>query len=106
RSRRWQRAKTPEVLGHDNAPTSHDACTNRETALDLLEARAQFDGPERVVHTRVAEHAGRICLDLADERWRAVDIGPGRIPSYPDRSTGGTRTAAPFAAASINSMLD
>jgi hypothetical protein len=24
------------------------------SALDVLEARAQFDGPERVVHTRVA----------------------------------------------------
>jgi len=44
-------------------------------ALDLLEARAQFDGPERIVHTRVAEHAGRLYLDLADERWRAVEIG-------------------------------
>jgi hypothetical protein len=33
-------------------------------ALDLLEAHAQFDGPERVVHTRVAEHAGRLYLDL------------------------------------------
>ena len=28
------------------------------SALDLLEARAQFDGPERAVNTRVAEHAG------------------------------------------------
>ena len=27
------------------------------SALDLLEARAQFDGPERAVNTRVAEHA-------------------------------------------------
>jgi hypothetical protein len=44
-------------------------------ALDLLEARAQFDGPERVVHTRVAEHAGRLYLDLTDEHWRAVEIG-------------------------------
>jgi hypothetical protein len=26
-------------------------------ALDLLEARAQFDGPERKVHVRTAEHA-------------------------------------------------
>jgi hypothetical protein len=41
-------------------------------ALNLLEARAQFDGPERVVHTRVAEHSGRLYLDLADEHWRAV----------------------------------
>ena len=45
-------------------------------ALDLLEARAQFDGPERIVHIRTAEHAGHIYLDLADEHWRAVDIGP------------------------------
>jgi hypothetical protein len=44
--------------------------------LDLLEARAQFDGPERAVHIRIAEHVGRIYLDLADEHWRAVDIGP------------------------------
>ena len=30
------------------------------SALDLLEARAQFDGPERAVHIRTAERAGRI----------------------------------------------
>src|ERR1700757_1379076 len=46
------------------------------SALDLLEARAQFAGPERAVHVRIAEHADHIYLDLADERWRAVDIGP------------------------------
>ena len=46
------------------------------SALDLLEARAQFDAPERAVHIRTAEHAGHIYLDLADEHWRAVEIGP------------------------------
>jgi len=46
------------------------------SALDLLEARAQFDAPERAVHVRLAEHAGRIYLDLADARWRAVEVGP------------------------------
>ncbi len=46
------------------------------SALDLLETRAQFDGSERAVHIRIAEHAGHIYLDLADEHWRAVDIGP------------------------------
>src|SRR6516162_9400631 len=46
------------------------------SALDLLEARAQFDAPERTVSIRVAEHAGRIYLDLGDEHWRAVEIGP------------------------------
>jgi hypothetical protein len=44
------------------------------SALDLLEARAQFDAPERAVSMRVAEHAGRLYLDLADEHWRAVAI--------------------------------
>jgi hypothetical protein len=46
------------------------------SALDLLEARAQFDAPERTVHTRVAEHNGDTYLDLADKDWRAVQIGP------------------------------
>jgi hypothetical protein len=44
------------------------------SALDLLEARAQLDAPERAVSVRIAEHAGRIYLDLADEHWRAVAI--------------------------------
>jgi hypothetical protein len=46
------------------------------SALNLLEARAQFDAPERAVHVRIAEHAGHIYLDLADEHWRAIDIAP------------------------------
>src|SRR5208337_1030792 len=44
--------------------------------LDLLEARAQFDAPEHAIHIRVAQHEGRIYLDLADQRWQAVQIGP------------------------------
>jgi hypothetical protein len=43
--------------------------------LDLLEAHAKFDGSERAVHVRLAEHHGRIYLDLADECWRAVEVG-------------------------------
>ena len=43
--------------------------------LDQLEARAQFDAPERTIHVRSAEHDGRIYLDLADKEWRAVEIG-------------------------------
>ena len=46
------------------------------SALDLLEAQAQFEGSEREVRVRLAEHAGHIYLDLADECWRAVEIGP------------------------------
>jgi hypothetical protein len=46
------------------------------SALDLLEARAQFDAPERAVSIRVADYAGSLYLDLADDHWRAVEIGP------------------------------
>jgi hypothetical protein len=45
-----------------------------QDALGVLEARAQFDGAERTVHVRVAEQGGTIYVDLANERWEAVEI--------------------------------
>jgi hypothetical protein len=48
-----------------------------QDALGLLEARAQFDGTEREVHVRVAEHGGAIHVDLANERWEVVEITAG-----------------------------
>src|SRR5260370_16053525 len=45
--------------------------------VDLLEARAQFDAPERAIHIRVAEHEDHLYLDLADDGWQAVEVGPG-----------------------------
>jgi hypothetical protein len=53
--------------------------------VDLLEARAQFDAPERTVHVRVAEHEGRIYLDLGDKEWHAVEISPDgwRVIGFP-----------------------
>jgi hypothetical protein len=45
------------------------------SALDLIEARAQFDSPERAVHVRVAEHGGHIYLDLGNAWWRAAEVG-------------------------------
>jgi hypothetical protein len=47
-----------------------------QDALGLLEARAQFDGPKREVHVRVAQHGDNIYVDLANERWEAVEISP------------------------------
>jgi hypothetical protein len=44
-------------------------------ALNVLEAQAQFDGPQRKVSIRLAEQDGLIYLDLADEFWRCVEIG-------------------------------
>src|ERR1700746_1967233 len=70
RFRGWLRRRYYEATG--------GAASTAEirSALDLLEARAQFDGPGRPVDVGIPEHAGHIFLDLADEQWRAVDIGP------------------------------
>jgi hypothetical protein len=43
-------------------------------ALGVLEGKALFDGPECSVHVRVAEHQGKIYLDLCDSTWRAIEI--------------------------------
>jgi hypothetical protein len=70
RFRGWLRRRYYEATG--GALNGHAISSE----LDLLEARAQFDAPERSVHVRISEHEGRIYLDLADEHWRAVEIGP------------------------------
>lgn len=45
-----------------------------QDALGLLEARAEFDGPQREVYIRTAEHAGSIYVDLANEGWQVAEI--------------------------------
>jgi hypothetical protein len=83
------------------------------SALDHIEAQAQFDGPEHAVHLRVAEHNDRIYLDLADECWQAAEVSatgwhivgsppvhfirtPGMLPfPLPERG-GSVETLAPF----------
>ena len=40
----------------------------------MIEAKAHFDAPERVVHIRVGGLDGRLYLDLGDATWRAVEI--------------------------------
>lgn len=45
-----------------------------QDALGVLEGKALYDGPEYPVHTRIAEHNGTIYLDLANERWQAIEV--------------------------------
>jgi hypothetical protein len=45
-----------------------------QSALNVLEARAHFDAPERAVHVRVASLNGKIYLDLGDMGWHAIEI--------------------------------
>ncbi|KXG76613.1 hypothetical protein AN618_15060 [Fervidicola ferrireducens] len=47
-----------------------------QDAIGVLEAKAQFDGPEYPVFTRIAEHDGKIYIDLANDTWEAVEISP------------------------------
>ena len=45
-----------------------------QSALNVIEAKAHFDAPERVVHVRVGGLDDRLYLDLGDATWRAVEI--------------------------------
>ena len=70
RFRSWLRRRHYEATGGAPSPAQ------LRSALDTLEAEAQFDAPRRSIHLRIAEQDGRLYLDLADEHWRAVDVGP------------------------------
>ena len=45
-----------------------------QSALNVIEAKAYFDAPERVVFVRVGGLDGKLYLNLGDEKWRAVEI--------------------------------
>jgi hypothetical protein len=66
--RRWLARRFFEETG--GAPSSEAL----QSALNVIEAKAHFDGPERQVHIRVGGLDGRLYLDLGDETWRAVEI--------------------------------
>jgi len=76
----------------------------------VLEAQAQFDGPQRKVSVRLAEQDGLIYLDLADEFWRCVEIGANgwRITEDPPvrfrRSAGIQPLPFPVRGGSIESL--
>lgn len=45
-----------------------------QDALMTIEGQARYDGPEHVVHLRIAEHDDAIIIDLCDRHWRAIEI--------------------------------
>jgi hypothetical protein len=79
-------------------------------ALNVLEAQAQFDGPQHNVSVRLAEQDGLIYLDLADDFWRCVEIGPNgwRIAEDPPvrfrRSAGMQPLPLPVRGGSIEAL--
>ena len=66
--RRWLARRFFEAT--QGAPSSEAL----HSALNVIEAKAHFDAPERIVHIRVGGLDGRHYLDLGDETWRAVEI--------------------------------
>jgi hypothetical protein len=66
--RRWLARRFFEETG--GAPGSEAL----QSALNVIEAKAHYDAPERVVHVRVAGLNGKLYLDLGDVTWRAVEI--------------------------------
>lgn len=66
--RRWLARRFFEAT--QGAPSSEAL----QSALNVIEAKAHFDAPERIVHIRVGDLDGRLYLDLGDDTWRAVEI--------------------------------
>jgi hypothetical protein len=100
----WLREQFYERTWNAPSPAALNA------ALKVLEAQAQFDGPQRNVSVRLAEQDGLIYLDLADEFWRCIEIGPNgwRIAEDPPvrfrRSAGMLPLPLPVRGGSIESL--
>jgi hypothetical protein len=76
--------------------------------LDLLEAKALFDGEESLINLRVANHRGKLYLDLCDRAWRAVEIGAEgwRVVDRPPPRFHRTRGSRPLPAPEHGGSLD
>ncbi len=58
---------------------AHAKAMNSEAlaaAMNLLEAKALFEGEEHPAYVRLAEHEGNIYLDLCNDNWQLVQITP------------------------------
>lgn len=81
-----------------------------QSALNVIEAKAHFDAPERIVHVRVGGHDGKLYLDLGDDAWRAVEIDAAgwRVIDNPPvrfrRSAGMQALPAPVAGGSVSTL--
>ena len=68
RFRRWLAGRFFEATA--GAPSSEAL----QSALNVIEAKAQFHALERPVHIRVGGLNGGLYFDLGDAKWRAVEI--------------------------------
>jgi hypothetical protein len=107
RNRTFQRMVLRIFYEKMNSAPSADVV---RAACDLLEAKALFDGPERIVGVRVVGHGDIIYIDLADTDWRAVEISAygWRIVDHPPvrfrRASGMRPLPAPEAGGSVMAL--
>lgn len=45
-----------------------------QDAVQVLEGKAVYTGQEHAVHVRIAEHEGRIFIDLCNDQWQVVEV--------------------------------
>jgi hypothetical protein len=102
--RRWLARRFFETT--DGAPSSEAL----HSALNVIEAKAHFDAPERQVYLRVGGIDGKLYLDLGDPSWRAVEIDASgwRIIDNPPvrfrRAAGMQALPTPVAGGSITAL--
>jgi hypothetical protein len=65
---RWLQRRFFESFGR---PAQHQAVTD---ALSLMDARAQFDGPEATVSVRVGQFSEAVYLDLGNAQWDVIQV--------------------------------
>ena len=71
RTKGFKRWLTRQFYGTTDGAPSSEAL---QSALNVVEAKAHFDAPERPVYIRVGGIDGSLYLDLGDEAWRAIEI--------------------------------
>jgi hypothetical protein len=71
RSQGFRRWLTRQFYWETGKPPGGQALSD---ALNVLEARAQFEGEEHSVHIRVEGHADEIYIDLCNDNWEVVKI--------------------------------
>jgi hypothetical protein len=73
RSRAFRNWLGKVFFRHSKRAASGEAFSS---AVTTLEGFALYESVEMSVFVRVAEHAGRIYFDPADEKWRVIEVGP------------------------------
>jgi hypothetical protein len=81
-----------------------------QSALNVIDAKAHFDAPKRIVHVRIGGLDGKFYLDIGDKEWRAVEIDAAgwRVIDNPPvrfrRAAGMQSLAMPLSGGSVKTL--